>query len=251
MTRIFKPIYRDDELGELGRLPDNAVVNIGGTSSPTFTVGGRALMFDDGSSTAPSTGVGFTLQAAYSNSVAPAQINTAAGKNIVFNALNGTQFVFNASNGGVTIQGNLNLVGTLNGVPIANLIDHINASAQTPKHGAEQISFDDAGLSNVAGSTVQEALESIDSQLTSIGVGNVQGFEFVQNTPSNVWYVVHNGNSDRVQFNVWATTTVDYGSGPVTVQETILPDAITIVDQNTVYIVFASPQAGRAILMLF
>lgn len=250
MTRVFKPVYLDEELGELGRLPDNSIVNIGGTSSPTFTVGGRALLFDDGSSTGSGSGTGFTLQVAYGNSAVPAQINTTTGKNIVFNAVNGNQFVFNADTGNITIGGSLNLSGLLNGVPISSLIDHLNSSL-TPKHSAAQISFDDSGLANISGADVQAAIESIDSQLNSISVGDVQGFEFIQSTPVVAWYIQHNGNSDKIQCTVWATTTADYGSGPVTVQEAILPDAVSIVDANTVYVVFASPQSGRAILMLF
>ncbi len=234
MTRVFKPIYLDEALGELGRLPDNSIVNIGGTSSTTFTVGGRALLFEDGSSTGPSTGVGFTLQVAYGTSLVPAQINTIAGKNIVFNATNNNKLVFNADTGAVTID------GLLNGVPVADLINHINASLSPAKHSAEQISFDDSGLTNVSGSNVQAALESIDSQLTTIGVGNVVGFEYIQVAPATVWTIVHNVGSTKVQATVWDETNA-----------AILPDAITIIDGTTVYVVFASPQAGRAVLMLF
>lgn len=240
MTRVFKPVYLDEVLGELGRLPDGSLINIGGTSSPTFTVGGRALLFADGSSTAPDSGVGTTLQVAYSNSLNPAQINTTAGKNIIFNATNGTKFTFNANSGAVTIEGALNLSGLLNGTSVSSLIDHINAATSPAKHTAEQVSFDDTGLTNVAGNTVQEALESIDSQLTSFNAANVIGFEYIESVPSTTWVISHGGNSAKIQATIWDET-----------ESAILPDSITITDMNTVMVKFSSPQAGRAILMLF
>lgn len=240
MTTVFKPVYLDQELGELGRLPDGAIVNIGGTSSTTFTVGGRALLFDDGSSTGSGSGSGFTLQVAYNNSTSPAEIVTAASKNIVYRALNSRQFIFNANDGTVTVDGNLNIGGLLNGTPIAALIDHLNAALIPAKHTAEQISFDDTGLSNITGDNVQAAIESINSQLTSISTGNVIGFEYTQLVPSLVWVVSHNTGSLRPQVTVWDDT-----------NSAILSDSISIVDANTIFITFASPQTGRAILMFF
>lgn len=41
-------VYLVDELGELGRLPSGAVVNIGGVSGDKFTVGGKQVMLDGG-----------------------------------------------------------------------------------------------------------------------------------------------------------------------------------------------------------
>lgn len=53
---IFKPAVVIEGLGELGRLPDCAIINAGGTSGPTFTVGGRGLLFTDGTSSSGSGG---------------------------------------------------------------------------------------------------------------------------------------------------------------------------------------------------
>jgi hypothetical protein len=240
MTRAYRPVYLDEVLGELGRLPNGAIINIGGTDSPTFTVGGRPLLFADGSSTAPDTGTGTTLQAAYSNSFNPAQINTTAGKNLIFNSNNDKKFTFNANTGAVTIEGGLEVVGLFNGVPVENLIDHLNSLTAPPKHTAAQVSFDDTGLVNVSGGTVQAALESIDSQLTSFNAANVVGFEYVQVAPSTTWVIVHAGGSRKVQATIWDET-----------DSALLPDTIKITDDNTVTVTFSSPQAGKAILMLF
>lgn len=311
-TRVFKPIYRNDQDGELGRLPNGGIINAGGVTGPTFTVGGKGLLFDDGTSTGGGSSVGgFTLQGAYNNSVAPATINLTSGKNFVLSALNSNKFIFDAATGSVTIDGDLtvlgestviegtvsnldqvnirppdnttvgltiqpsigvvptvnlleiaavyggplvfsigptgvttvgelNVTGTINGTPAIDLISHLDAAPTPAKHAASQISVDETSLTNVNGSNVQAALESIDSQLNAIGAGNVSGVEFTQNAPAAVWPIVHGKNSTRVQVTVWDET-----------NSAILPDAMTIVDVNTVYIVFTSPQAGRAVLMIF
>lgn len=57
MTTPKKPLILETD-GVISQLPDCSIINAGGTSCSTFTVGGRGLLFDDGSSTsggAPST----------------------------------------------------------------------------------------------------------------------------------------------------------------------------------------------------
>lgn len=101
-VRIFRPIYEIEELGELGRLPDGAIVNIGGTSSPTFTVGGVPVML--GVATA------VTLQAAYANGIT-GNIDLTSGKPFTIEALNGKRFIVNPATGAVTIEGDLSVLG--------------------------------------------------------------------------------------------------------------------------------------------
>lgn len=48
MTTVFKPAVVIEELGEMGRLPDGGHINAGGVAGPNFTVGGKALIFADG-----------------------------------------------------------------------------------------------------------------------------------------------------------------------------------------------------------
>lgn len=50
MTAVYKPAVVIEELGELGRLPDGGIVNIGGVQGPNFTVGDKGVILDDGSS---------------------------------------------------------------------------------------------------------------------------------------------------------------------------------------------------------
>ncbi len=64
-AEMFKPIFRGTD-GVFAQLADGSIINIGGTIGPTFTVGGRGLMFDDGSSTSGGTGV--TFQSVYNAS---------------------------------------------------------------------------------------------------------------------------------------------------------------------------------------
>ncbi len=45
---VYKPVVHLDELGEQGRLPAGGIINAGGVEGPNFTVGGKALIFSDG-----------------------------------------------------------------------------------------------------------------------------------------------------------------------------------------------------------
>lgn len=108
----FRLVYLNTASGELGKLPDFGIVNIGGTAGPTFTVDGKALLFADGGTTDGSpASLSLTLQGAYNNSAAPATINLTAGRDLVFNALNSKAFQFDAATGKVTITGDLEVLG--------------------------------------------------------------------------------------------------------------------------------------------
>lgn len=131
MSTVYRVAYLNSHLGELGRLPDNAIVNIGGTSSPTFTVGGRPLMFADGTSTGPGSNTGFSLQAAYNNG-SDGNINLTAGKHFILTALNTQIFAVDANTGKVTITGDLEVRGSSTVVEgtIAN-VDQIQIAPPT------------------------------------------------------------------------------------------------------------------------
>ena len=122
--RIFRPTYLIEDLGEQGRLPDGAIINIGGTVGPYFTVGGRALLFADGSSSDPSAG-GITLQTSYDNG--NGSIDLSAAKNFVITAINGRRFIIDSATGHVTIEGDLSVLGASNVIEgtISNL-DQVN-----------------------------------------------------------------------------------------------------------------------------
>jgi len=108
----FNLIYLNSESGELGLVPDHGIANIGGVTGPIFTVGGRSLMFSDGtSSDGGGTGNGIALQAVYSNSQTGA-INLSTNKPFVLNALNNKFFSVDAASGKVTISGDLEVLGS-------------------------------------------------------------------------------------------------------------------------------------------
>lgn len=104
----FKISYVNTSTGEHGRLPDLGITNIGGTSGPTFFVGGKPLLFADGTATDGSNQslLANTLQGVYNMST-PATIDLTANKDLQLNALNGNYFKFDANTGTVTITGDL------------------------------------------------------------------------------------------------------------------------------------------------
>lgn len=133
MSQVFKPTYVIPELGELGQMPDGAIINAGGVTGPFFTIGGQAVILKDGT----------------------------------------------ASDGSGTV-------------------------------------------------------------IVTGGGANVSGFEYVQNPAEAIWTVFHNRNTRKIQATIWSDT-----------NEIIYPDVVQIVDSNTVVVIFNTPQAGRAILILF
>jgi hypothetical protein len=309
-VRIFRPTYLIEELGEQGRLPDGAIVNIGGTAGPYFTVGGRTLLFSDGSTTGPG-GSSVNLQNVYDNGI-NGQINLVTNKNFVLNALNGRKLTFNSDTGKVTIDGDLDVLGQsnviegtisnldqvnigtpnsttvgltikpnsgviptanlieistsflgapvfkvdalgattvsnlyvssglINGINLQSLADHINGALLPAKHAADQISYVQGANTNVVGTNVQQALDSIESAISVFTASDVQGFEHVQLLASDTWTVVHNANSKKLTVQVWDSN-----------DEAIIVERIKILTPNTVEVLLNTPMTGRAILMIF
>lgn len=113
-TQILKPIVlNSDGLQQL--LPDGAIINAGGTGSPTFTVGGKGLIFSDGTNTDGSGVVALTLQSIYNASVSagsPAVILLKTGGDFIINDSTATEyFKIDATSGKVTITGDLEVHG--------------------------------------------------------------------------------------------------------------------------------------------
>ena len=116
ISRPGKPIILESD-GIMGQLPSQGVLDISGTAGPYFTVGGRGVLFDDGTSTAPGGSDGTTLQVAYDLSPVSnggAGIVLSTGKDFVINDPNndGNYFSISAATGTVTIQGNLIVQGS-------------------------------------------------------------------------------------------------------------------------------------------
>jgi hypothetical protein len=313
---VYKVLYLNEGTGEHGRLPDFGIINAGGVIGPTFTVGGKPLLFADGTTTDGSTGItlNVTLQSAY-NASTNGTINLTSGKDFTISALNQKIFQVDADTGRVTITGDLTVLGsstvvegtlanvdqvvinppnsgttgliiepmvgvtmgtdlvriraqnggqsvftidasgdtylkqlvvagTINGIDLLQFYSDFQAHLTAPsiQHRADQVSVDESQLSNVNGSNVQEALESIDTTLGTIASGGatVQAYEHIQNVPSVVWFITHAKNSMRPTVSVYDTDNVQ-----------TFADEVKILDANTVRIVFSTPQAGRAIILLF
>lgn len=118
MSTIYKPIILEND-GVFGQLPDGEIINAGGTSNSTWTVNGRGLLFDDGTSTSPG-GTGsspFDLQAAYNNSInlsGEAKIKLATGKDFLIadDTDDSLYFRIDSETGKVTITGDLEVLGS-------------------------------------------------------------------------------------------------------------------------------------------
>lgn len=111
-----KPIILEVD-GIFGQLPNGAIINAGGTSNPTFTVGGRGLLFDDGTSTSTPGSSNLTLQSAYNSSptvAGSAGIALTAGKDFLItdSQNDGNYFRISAADGTVTVSGNLIVQGS-------------------------------------------------------------------------------------------------------------------------------------------
>ena len=110
-----KPIILEFD-GILGQLPNGGIINSGGTNNPTWTVDGKGLLFDDGTSTAPGGGTsgGLTLQKIYDLSPSPAKIKLSTGKDFVIadDTDDGLYFKIDAETGKVTITGDLEVLGS-------------------------------------------------------------------------------------------------------------------------------------------
>lgn len=312
----FKVVYLNEGTGELGRLPDNAIINAGGVSGQSFTVGGKPLLFADGTATDGSQGVvlNVTLQSAYDKS--DGTINLSIGKDFTINALNQKIFQVDASTGRVTITGDLTVLGsstvvegtlanvdqvvinppdgatsgliiepmvgvtmgtdivrirdshagpsvftidsngntllkqltvggTINGIDLtqfyADFQAHVGGIGLA--HSADQISADTTGLQRISGSTVQEAIESIDTALENISSGSnavIKTYEHVQASALQVWFITHAQSSMRPTVTIYDEDYVQ-----------VFPDEMKVVDANTVRVTFGTAQAGRAIILLF
>ena len=142
MTDVKKPVFLDVD-GILATLPDGGLINAGGTSAAHFTVGGRGLLFDDGSSTGGSGSTShITLQQAYDSSVdssGNAAIQLTGNKDLVIYDNNSSAIFFkiNSLTGAVTITGDLIVNGTQTTVNSEVIdSDHMKLTPSSPFRSA-------------------------------------------------------------------------------------------------------------------
>lgn len=226
--------------GRLQRTVEGDIVNIGGTVSQTFTVNGKGLLYDDGSSTSsgsPGSGIGtLTLQAAYNNQHdinddAIIQLNT--GQDIGFKAVNNiTSLVINADTGNITIG------GLVNGISFDSLVDHLTPSIVS-KHTASEISITPIAIDPTA-TNVQQVLDNLTSTIIEVSGNAGYGMEHIQTTPAHTWTIIHNRNTKRIHWSIWDDN-----------DEMVMPDSVKLINTNTLEVYFGVAQTGRCVLMSF
>lgn len=136
------------------------------------------------------------------------------------------------------VGGDLNVGGLINGIDLVqlkdDLEDHFNGTNH--RHLATQVDIDE--IETLPGATnVQEALEQLDTKVTT---GGVSGYEHVQSVAATTWVVSHNKNTRRV---IPAIYDDDY--------QLMIPDTVKLLDTNTAVIIFSSAITGRAMLSFF
>jgi hypothetical protein len=114
---VFSPLYLDRKRGFATGVPANAILDIGGVVGPGFTVGGRPLLFADGTSSNGGTASFISLQSSYESSSTannPAVINLIAGRDLIIDSPSGpgVSFKIDSITGAVTIGGDLIVEGT-------------------------------------------------------------------------------------------------------------------------------------------
>lgn len=242
MSIINKPIISGSD-GILEQLQNGAIINAGGTSHSTFTVGGRGLLFDDGSSTSPGSGTILnSLQGAYDGG-ATGEILLATNKPFVIQGdaarlevdISTIRLFGNVFTQSLTVAGNITISGLINGVNVSELdqqvLDHF-AGSPALRHSALDVSISPQIPNMPSATNVQEALVALST--------SAQGYEYVKSTPSTVWTIQHNKNSRRAQVSIWDNT-----------GNLIIPNAVSIIDANQISVSFTQPQGGTAIIFLF
>jgi hypothetical protein len=137
LSRIYNPLFLDPLTGFATGIPSDSILDIGGVVGPTFTVGGKELLFVDGTSTGGGTS-SVNLQTTYEHSAAAnvsARIDLISGKDFIIDSFTGpgVSFKIDSVTGTVTIGGDLVVTGTHTIVESTSYTsDHIQLSAQSP-----------------------------------------------------------------------------------------------------------------------
>jgi hypothetical protein len=229
----FRPVVIEGD-GVFGQLREGGILSIGGTSFPNFTVGGRGLLFDDGTSTSGSASQ-ISLQTAYEATPAvggSANITLGVHKDFsILNHLGTVLFTVDAETGTV-------LIGGVSVVTLNTTVEHHLSGTPGYRHLAGDV--DIIPIASLPGvSDVQAALTAINTKVDN-NLGAVKGYEHTQIVASDSWIVIHAGNSFRTQVTVYDSA-----------WDQIIPNNVKIVDANSMLVSFSSPVAGKAMVLLF
>lgn len=134
IPEIAKPLILELD-GVMAQLRDGGIINAGGVSGNTFTVNGRALLFDDGTST--NGGASLTLQQVYNNTLpvnGEVTIQLTAGKDFkIIDSVGEDFFKIDAETGAVIVSGDFIVQG--NSTQIDTLIQDSDHWIISPKSG--------------------------------------------------------------------------------------------------------------------
>ena len=111
---VYVPLFVDTT-GQYGRIPSSALLDISGIYSPNFTVGGKPIMFADGTASDGSSQLDF--QAVYFHSKAvdgAARISLQPGKDFAICDAEGNSYIeVDAATGKITIHGEMAVVSAI------------------------------------------------------------------------------------------------------------------------------------------
>ena len=111
---VYVPLFVDTT-GQYGRIPSSALLDIAGIYSPNFTVGGKPIMFADGTASDGSSQLDF--QAVYFHSRAvngAARISLQPGKDFAICDAEGNSYIeVDAETGKITIHGEMAVVSAI------------------------------------------------------------------------------------------------------------------------------------------
>lgn len=235
------------KLSHIPLLPDGSILNIGGTSLSTFTVGGKGLLFDDGTSTSGSGSINLslTLQNIYDSTATEsgaAVLKLATDKNLTVTNSDGSvpYFSINANTGEVSIPEELK-VGTTSFSEFYNdFSNHISGEGFFNHFASNVLIFPIEALTPGT-DNVQQALEQLSNRIVeqSANKSLTAGYEHTQNTAAQTWVINHNSDTMRAHVTIYDEN-----------WEQIIPEKIKITDRNTITVTLNEPMAGKAMVYL-
>lgn len=192
VSNVYRPLFLDPKTGFASGVPNNAILEISGVVGPVFTVGGRELLFADGTTTGNGGGVAsaISLQTSYVNSSTsgePAVITLVPGRDLIIDAPNGPGISFrvDSTTGAVIIGGDLVVSGTHTYVNSTTYqSDNLRLFAQSttvpalwigPDQNQNSPTTDLLVISLVAGDPTSAALKVDAGGYTTIAALNVLG----------------------------------------------------------------------------